>query len=134
MQTTKLAASSPAPSTLRRWAIPTGVPATPASAASRPGEPGDTGRGWVRGLGEGVAPAQVALAWVYARASRLGVPIVPIPGTKRVKWLEQNVGALAVTLTPGSWPPSTRWQARPWAPGTDACPGGARTPCQPAAY
>ena len=48
----------------------------------------------------GVAPAQVALAWVYAQADRLGVPIVPIPGTKRVKWLEQNVAALEVTLTP----------------------------------
>jgi aryl-alcohol dehydrogenase-like predicted oxidoreductase len=28
----------------------------------------------------------------------LGIPVVPIPGTKRVKWLEQNVGALDVTL------------------------------------
>ena len=49
----------------------------------------------------GVAPAQVALAWVYAQQERLGVPVVPIPGTKRVKWLEQNIGALDVTLTPG---------------------------------
>ena len=48
---------------------------------------------------KGVAPAQVALAWVYAQGPRLGVPVVPIPGTKRVKWLEQNVGALDVTLT-----------------------------------
>jgi aryl-alcohol dehydrogenase-like predicted oxidoreductase len=49
---------------------------------------------------KGVAPAQVAIAWVYAQAGRLGVPVVPIPGTKRVKWLEQNVAALDVTLTP----------------------------------
>jgi aryl-alcohol dehydrogenase-like predicted oxidoreductase len=49
---------------------------------------------------KGVAPAQLALAWVYAQAGRLGVPVVPIPGTKRVKWLEQNVAALEVTLTP----------------------------------
>ena len=48
---------------------------------------------------KGVAPAQVALAWVYAQQERLGVPLVPIPGTKRVKWLEQNVTALDVTLT-----------------------------------
>jgi aryl-alcohol dehydrogenase-like predicted oxidoreductase len=48
---------------------------------------------------KGVAPAQVALAWVYAQADRLGVPLVPIPGTKRVKWLEQNVAALDITLT-----------------------------------
>ena len=48
---------------------------------------------------KGVAPAQVALAWVYAQADRLGVPLAPIPGTKRVKWLEQNVAALDITLT-----------------------------------
>jgi aryl-alcohol dehydrogenase-like predicted oxidoreductase len=55
----------------------------------------------VRGVAEakGVAPAQLALAWVYAQAGRLGVPVVPIPGTKRVKWLEQNVVALDITLT-----------------------------------
>ena len=49
----------------------------------------------------GVAPAQVALAWVYAQEERLGVPLAPIPGTKRIKWLEQNVAALDVTLTDG---------------------------------
>jgi aryl-alcohol dehydrogenase-like predicted oxidoreductase len=26
---------------------------------------------------------------------------VPIPGTKRIKWLEQNIAALGITLTPG---------------------------------
>jgi aryl-alcohol dehydrogenase-like predicted oxidoreductase len=46
-----------------------------------------------------VAPAQVALAWVYAQQDRLGVPLAPIPGTKRIKWLEQNVAAMDVTLT-----------------------------------
>jgi aryl-alcohol dehydrogenase-like predicted oxidoreductase len=49
----------------------------------------------------GAAPAQVALAWVYAQQERLGVPVVPIPGTKRVKWLRQNIAALDITLTPG---------------------------------
>jgi len=55
----------------------------------------------VRAVAEakGVAPAQVALAWVYAQRERLGVPVAPIPGTKRVKWLEQNVAALDVTLS-----------------------------------
>src|ERR1700735_1878107 len=48
---------------------------------------------------KGVAPAQIALAWVYAQQERLGVPVVPIPGTKRVKWLEQNIAALDVSLT-----------------------------------
>ncbi len=46
----------------------------------------------------GVTAAQVALAWVHGRTAALGVPVVPIPGTKRVKWLEQNVGALDVEL------------------------------------
>jgi aryl-alcohol dehydrogenase-like predicted oxidoreductase len=49
---------------------------------------------------KGVPPAEIALAWVYAQEDRLGVPVVPIPGTKRVRWLEQNVAALDVTLTP----------------------------------
>jgi aryl-alcohol dehydrogenase-like predicted oxidoreductase len=39
-------------------------------------------------------PAQVAIAWVLAR----GDDIVPIPGTKRRKWLEENLGALEVSL------------------------------------
>jgi aryl-alcohol dehydrogenase-like predicted oxidoreductase len=50
---------------------------------------------------KGVPPAQLALAWVYAQAPRLGVTMAPIPGTKRVKWLEQNVAALDITLTGG---------------------------------
>ncbi len=40
-------------------------------------------------------PSQLALAWVLAQ----GEDIVPIPGTKRVKYLEENVGALDVQLT-----------------------------------
>lgn len=40
-------------------------------------------------------PAQLALAWVLAQ----GEDIVPIPGTKRRKYLEENVGALEVELT-----------------------------------
>jgi len=46
----------------------------------------------------GAEPAQVAIAWVLAQSARLGVPVSPIPGTKRVKWLEQNVGSLDVKL------------------------------------
>lgn len=45
---------------------------------------------------KGCTPAQLALAWVMAQ----GEDIVPIPGTKRIKYLEQNAGALEVTLTP----------------------------------
>ncbi len=46
----------------------------------------------------GAEPAQVALAWVSGQSGRLGIPVVPIPGTKRVRWLEQNVGALDLVL------------------------------------
>ena len=48
----------------------------------------------------GVAPAQVALAWVHQRQEVCGLPVVPIPGTKRIRWLEQNVAARDVRLPP----------------------------------
>ncbi len=48
---------------------------------------------------KGHTAAQIALAWVHAQQARLGVPVVPIPGTKQVRWLEQNVAALDVQLT-----------------------------------
>ena len=44
----------------------------------------------------GRTPAQVALAWLLGQ----GEEIVPIPGTKRRKFLEENVGALDLELTP----------------------------------
>jgi aryl-alcohol dehydrogenase-like predicted oxidoreductase len=44
---------------------------------------------------KGCTPAQLALGWLLHQ----GEDIVPIPGTKRVKYLEENVGALDVTLT-----------------------------------
>jgi aryl-alcohol dehydrogenase-like predicted oxidoreductase len=44
----------------------------------------------------GATPAQVALSWVLAQ----GDDIVPIPGTKRRTYLEQNVGSLDLTLAP----------------------------------
>ena len=47
---------------------------------------------------KGCTPGQLALAWVLAQGDdELGV--APIPGTKRVKYLEENVGAADVTLT-----------------------------------
>lgn len=45
--------------------------------------------------GKGCTPAQLALSWVLAQ----GEDIVPIPGTKRRKYLEDNLGALDVTLS-----------------------------------
>jgi aryl-alcohol dehydrogenase-like predicted oxidoreductase len=42
-----------------------------------------------------VTPAQLALAWVLAQ----GKDMVPIPGTKRVRYLEQNMAAVHLTLS-----------------------------------
>lgn len=42
-----------------------------------------------------VQPSQLALAWLLAQ----GEDIVPIPGTKRTKYLEENAGALAIELS-----------------------------------
>lgn len=47
--------------------------------------------------GTGITASQLALAWVLAR----GRDIVPIPGTKRREYLEQNAAAASVELTPG---------------------------------
>ena len=44
----------------------------------------------------GVAPGQIALAWLLAK----GPDVVPIPGTKRIPYLDENAGAAAVELTP----------------------------------
>jgi aryl-alcohol dehydrogenase-like predicted oxidoreductase len=44
----------------------------------------------------GVKPSQVALAWVLAQGENL----VPIPGTKRLRYLEENVAAADVELAP----------------------------------
>jgi len=46
-------------------------------------------------LEKGVTPSQLALAWLLAQ----GIDIVPIPGTKRRTYLEENVGATEITLT-----------------------------------
>jgi aryl-alcohol dehydrogenase-like predicted oxidoreductase len=45
---------------------------------------------------KGATPGQLALAWLLAQ----GDDIVPIPGTKRRTYLEENVGATAIKLTP----------------------------------
>jgi aryl-alcohol dehydrogenase-like predicted oxidoreductase len=44
---------------------------------------------------KGCTAAQLAIAWVL----RQGPDIIPIPGTKRIKYLEENVGAIDVQLT-----------------------------------
>jgi len=45
---------------------------------------------------KGVTPSQLALAWVLHK----GEDIIPIPGTKRIKYLEQNAAAANISLTP----------------------------------
>ncbi|WP_425607649.1 aldo/keto reductase [Candidatus Chlorohelix allophototropha] len=44
---------------------------------------------------KGAKASQVALAWLLAK----GLDIIPIPGTKRQKYLEENMGAIQVKLT-----------------------------------
>src|SRR6185436_20034629 len=43
----------------------------------------------------GVKPSQLALAWVLAKSD----DIIPIPGTKRIKYLEENAAASSIKLT-----------------------------------
>jgi len=52
----------------------------------------------VRGVAtrKGATPAQVALAWLLAQKPW----IVPIPGTRRLERLDENLGALDLELTP----------------------------------
>lgn len=45
---------------------------------------------------KGCKPSQLALAWVLAQ----GEDIIPIPGTKRRRYLEENIEAVAIELTP----------------------------------
>ena len=72
----------------------------------RRGHPRFTGENFARNLelvervrqlaaAKGVTPSQLAIAWVLSR----GDDVVPIPGTKRRSYLEENAGALEVELT-----------------------------------
>ena len=45
----------------------------------------------------GCTAAQIALAWVLAQ----GEDIIPIPGTKQIRYLEENLAAFEVRLNPG---------------------------------
>ncbi len=55
----------------------------------------DLVRGWARR--KGATPAQIALAWLLAQKPW----IAPIPGTTKLRRLDENLGALAIELTPG---------------------------------
>ena len=65
-------------------------------AGGAQGEPG-AGRPAARDRGaEAATPAQIALAWLLAQKPW----IVPIPGTTKLTRLEENLGAIALALTP----------------------------------
>lgn len=49
--------------------------------------------------GQAATPAQVALAWLLAQGKRLGLPVVPIPGTRRAARIDENLGALTLEFT-----------------------------------
>ncbi|TSE08977.1 aldo/keto reductase [Mesorhizobium intechi] len=46
----------------------------------------------------GVKPGQIALAWLLGKSGDFAVDIVPIPGTKRRKYLEENIAAASLRL------------------------------------
>jgi aryl-alcohol dehydrogenase-like predicted oxidoreductase len=47
---------------------------------------------------KGVKPGQIAIAWLLAKGPEFGIDIVPIPGTKRRTYLEENVAAADIAL------------------------------------
>jgi aryl-alcohol dehydrogenase-like predicted oxidoreductase len=49
--------------------------------------------------GQAATPAQVALAWLLAQGRKLGLPVVPIPGTRRADRIDENLGALTLDFT-----------------------------------
>ncbi|WP_427005888.1 aldo/keto reductase [Pseudarthrobacter sp. H2] len=53
----------------------------------------------VTAAGQGATPAQVALAWLLAQGRKLGLPVVPIPGTRKAHRIDENLGALGLNFT-----------------------------------
>ncbi|WP_309067497.1 aldo/keto reductase [Microbacterium sp.] len=47
-----------------------------------------------------VTPAQLALAWLYDKGRALGLPVVPIPGTRSPERVDENLAAIDVELAP----------------------------------
>ncbi|GGG02426.1 oxidoreductase [Rhodococcoides trifolii] len=47
----------------------------------------------------GATPAQVALAWLYRKGTDLGLPVVPIPGTRTATRIDENAAATTLVLT-----------------------------------
>ena len=74
----------------------TGDARTRASRSTRSGRTSSSPTGWTE-IAErrGITPAQLALAWVMAK----GEDIVPIPGTKSPRRLEENAAAAEIKLS-----------------------------------
>ena len=79
----------------RIWPRTISAAATRASRGKLHPQPGAGGEGGELAAQKGVKPSQLALAWVLAQ----GKHIVPIPGTKRRRYLEENVAAAEITLS-----------------------------------
>ncbi|KAJ9157841.1 Aldo-keto reductase yakc [Pleurostoma richardsiae] len=68
---------------------------------------------------DGCTPGQLAIAWVMAQ----GDDFSPIPGTKNVKYLEENVGAARITLSPQDEREIRSWMDECGVAGLKAPPG-----------
>ncbi|WCI09948.1 aldo/keto reductase [Arthrobacter sp. OVS8] len=95
--------SSPAPSTRRHWAATTSAATSPLRRSGAGSQSGvvDAVQAIAAELtvsGQAATPAQVALAWLLAQGRKLGLPVVPIPGTRKAARIDENWGALALTL------------------------------------
>ena len=92
------AASSPASSPRPTTSVPTTCAAAIPVSRERTSPRNLQLVGRVTGMAadKGCTPGQLALAWLVAQ----GDDVSPIPGTKRHRYLEENVGALEVTLAP----------------------------------
>lgn len=69
---------------------------------------------------KGCTPSQLALAWVMAQGNH----IFPIPGTKRISYLEENVGALNIRLTTAELAAINRFAPKNVAAGMRYTEGG----------
>ncbi|MGO4385854.1 aldo/keto reductase [Specibacter sp. RAF43] len=55
--------------------------------------------GLTAATGARTTPAQVALAWLLAQGRKFGLPVIPIPGTRKAARIDENLGALVLSLT-----------------------------------
>jgi hypothetical protein len=77
---------------------------------------------------KGVAPAQIALAWVYAQADRLGVPRLPSRAPSGSSGWSRTSPPWTSRSPPANWPSSTRSAARSSVPVTNPVTNPATNP------